>query len=338
MKSKILVGVFLFASIFLFNVSRLYAQSVNISAHDNGWIDVNSYQGKTTPGLFTVRINVKGYDALYPKWTLLSRVSGRITNSENKEVDPSKISIRLNRVEIGPTIQEMGTNTTAVPLSFEDKPIILKSNAPIKPPSGKDNIQWVFYFDIIVAPGAYMQPLSSWNNYGLNLTFTLNDANDGFLFESSAGVNMRIRPNDTPPSEPTYSIQVNSAARNGLLELKTMRDYVEGVSQTYTDGLSVTSTTDYAIQVRSLNINFEAGSNSLPVSAVSLELKDRKNNQSGTIALSDAQQTVFSASSATGKNARLFDIRYFTKPNDERLINAKPASYQTTLMYTLVPQ
>ena len=71
---------------------------------------------------------------------------------------------------------------------------------------------------------------------------------------------------------------------------------------------------------------------------MSLEIRDPNNSGvGGTIALSENAQTVFSATNSTN-NPRLFNIRYFTQPNDERMMNAEPANYETTLMYTLVPQ
>ena len=161
------------------------------------------------------------------------------------------------------------------------------------------------------------------------------------ITEASASVQMQIYPADMPPSGPTYGIEVNSNARNGLLNLKSVTDYVNGVEQVYENGLSITSKTDYQVQVRSLSSNFEADHNmTLPISTVSLQIQDpKKSGVGGTITLSENTQTVFSASNpGNGKKPRDFNLRYFTKANDERLINAKPASYQTTLMFTLVPQ
>ena len=194
-------------------------------------------------------------------------------------------------------------------------------------------------FDVIIEGGSYLENLSSWNQYSMALTFSVLRANQAtVLTESSTDALMRIRPNDTPPSGPTYGIEIKSNARNGLLEFKTITDYVNGVSQTYDNGLSIVSTTSYAVQVRSLKTNFESGSNTLPVNAVSLEIKDPNNSGvGGTIPLSENAQTVFSTTNLNNQ-ARLFNIRYFTQPNDERMLQAKPASYETTLMYTLVPQ
>lgn len=338
MKNKILIVVFVIISIVLFNINRVYAQGVTISVNNTGWIDVTSYNGKTTPSILNLRMDISGSATVIPNWSLLVRSNTLITNSEGKIVDPSKVSIRLNRMQNGPTIQQMGANTMPVPLSLSDKFIIQQSNFPIKPPTGTDNAQWVFYFDIIIAPGAYMEDLSSWQEYKLKLAFTLKDINNDFLSESNAEVDMRIRPTDTAPSGPTYSIQVNSTARNGLLEFKNMTDYVNGVSQSYPKGLSVVSETPYQVHVKTISANFETQGYTLPVSAVNLEIADSNSSMVlGKKPLSEIAEPIFSATNMD-KKPRLFDIRYFTIGNDENIIKAKPASYQTTLMYTLVPQ
>lgn len=338
MKNKFILGVVVFITVALFTTQKLIAQVTSDSNRD--WIGVTSYNGSTTYNVFRYSVILSGVNINYPNWSLAVRVNSTITNSEGKIMDPSKIRIRLNNIsgDRAPSIPQIGASQTPIPLSFSNQNIIQRSNFPLYHGPTDYYDMYVFGFDIIIEGGIYLEQLkSNLNQYAMGLTFSVLDSSNNLLTQSSPIIMMRIYPEGNPPSEPTYGIIVNTAARNGLLELKTMRDYIEGVSQTYKDGLSVTSTTDYSIEVRSLKNNFEAGNNTVPVNAVSLELKDSRNNGGGTIVLSENTQTVFNTT-ATGKQARLFDIRYFTTPNDERLINATPASYQTTLMYTLVPR
>src|SRR5690606_1147160 len=117
---------------------------------------------------------------------------------------------------------------------------------------------YIFTFDIIIAGGSYLQALKTYSQYELGLTFTILKANDEVLSQSSSNINMQIFPEDTPPTEPTYGIQVNGNAREGLLEFKTISDYANGVSQIYQNGLSIISNTPYVVQVRSQSVNFEA--------------------------------------------------------------------------------
>lgn len=338
MRNKFILGVVVFITVALFNTDDLTAQ-VTSEANSN-WIGLNSYSGSTTVNAFRFSINLNHTQPVdYSNWSLLVRVNSPINNGQKTFNDPSKISIRLNSIsgEDYPTIAQVGASQTPIPLSFNDQYLIQRSNYPLQTDSTNWYKKFTFDFDIIIAGGSYLENLFSYTAYILSLNFSVLSESGQLLTQQTPQAEMQIAPSGTPPSEPTYGIIVNTAARNGLLELKTMRDYIEGVSQTYKDGLSVTSTTDYSIEVRSLKNNFEAGNNTVPVNAVSLELKDSRNNGGGTIVLYENTQTVFNTT-ATGKQARLFDIRYFTTPNDERLINATPASYQTTLMYTLVPQ
>ena len=320
----------------LFNNQKLFAQ-VDSESNSN-WIKLDSYNGSVTYNAFRFSINVRGTNINYPNWSLVVRANPPISNSEGKTFDPSKISIRINQISGGPTLADLGASNAPVPLSFNDVYIVNRSKFPLKNSSDEYYKKYTFDFDILIAGGTYLEALKTWEQYRMFLTFSVLGANDKVVTQSSSDVGMQIYPNDIAPSEPTYGIEVNSNARNGLLEFKTMTDYVNGVSQTYQNGLSVTSNTSYAIQVRSLKTNFEADSNTLPINAVSLEIKDPNNNGvGGTIALSENAQTVFRTTNPN-KKPRLFNIRYFTKPNDDRMIYAKPASYETTLMYTLVPQ
>lgn len=328
--------VFIVGLIACFNINTINAQ-VTSTANNTGWIDVNSYSGKTTTGIFAFYVHVNGADINHPNWSMLVRTNPQIQNSEGKTIDPSKLSIRFNRIEGGLTLQEIGANTVPLKLSATNQPILKKSNYPLKTKSGNYS-QYIFYFDIIVEGGAYMESLKSWNNYNFNMYFTVRKEDGSLLTESNTNISMRIYPTDILPTEPTYGILVNGDAKNGILEFNSVSDYVNGVSKTYPNGLSVSSQTPYAVQVRSLTNNFESGSNILPVSTVSLEIKDPGNNSvGGSINLSGTNQTVFNAVNVDSKE-RKFNLRYFTTKNDERLFNARPANYQATLQYTLLPQ
>ena len=335
MKNKTVLVLLVFILIAFFATNKLAAQVTSES--NANWIKLNSYQGSTTYNAFRFSINLKNPSINYPNWSLAVRANPPITNPEGKLFDPSKIKIRINQVSGGPTLGDLGANQTPVPLSFEDNYIIRRSKYPLRHGPNDWYSKYTFDFDILIDGGSYLENLKTWSQYVMSLTFTVVAANDKLITESSSQISMQIYPNDAP-TQPSYSIQINSVARNGLLEFKTISDYVNGVSQEYPNGLTVSSVTPYAVQVRSLKSSFEAGAYTLPVSTVNLEIKDPNNSGvGGTKALSDNAQTIFHATNPD-KNPRLFTIRYFTQPNDERMINAKPASYETTLIYTLVPQ
>ena len=338
MKNKFLIVSIAFTLVALFSTDILSAQVTSES--NSSWIKVDSYNGSITSNAFRFSINLSGTNINYPNWSLMVRANPPIINSEGKAIDPSKISIRINQIAGGPTLAEIGTNQTPVPLSFNDVYIFEKSGYPLRNGPNEYYNKYTFDFDILIAGGSYLEALKTWDQYRMSLTFSVLRVNDRLLTQASSDVGIQIYPEDMPPSEPTYGIEVNSNAKNGMLEFKSVSDYVNGVSQTYENGLSIISDTPYQVQVRSLTSNFEADNNTLPISTVSLEIKDTQNSGiGGSITLSESLQTVFSASNPiNGKEVRHFDLRYFTKPNDERMIKAKPDSYKTTLMYTLVPQ
>lgn len=338
MKNKFLFLSIAFILVAQFITDQLSAQ-ITSQAYSE-WVKVDSYKGSTTSAAFKYMIHIGKKEIEYEDWSMQVRANPVISNSEGKTIDPSRISIQLRNVKGGPKLKDFDAITKPIPLSFSDQYIIKKSDEDLE---AEDDYyqQWVFEFDIIVAGGDYLEDIKSWKQYLMNLTFSLKDKSGRMITEASASVQMQIYPADMPPSGPTYGIEVNSNARNGLLNLKSVTDYVNGVEQVYENGLSITSKTDYQVQVRSLSSNFEADHNmTLPISTVSLQIQDpKKSGVGGTITLSENTQTVFSASNpGNGKKPRDFNLRYFTKANDERLINAKPASYQTTLMFTLVPQ
>lgn len=323
-----------------FFTGKLLAQ-VDSQVHSE-WIRVDSYSGSTTSQAFTFILHLRQPNINYPKWSLMVRANPYITNHFGKNIDPSRISIRLNRITGGPSIQDIGANQTPIPLSFTNQYIFKNSNYPLRHGRFDYYSQYVFEFDIIVSGGAYLEDLKSWLlQYYMSLTFTVESNGKNVITEASDRVGIQIYPTDIPPSGPTYGIEVNSNAKNGLLEFKSVTDYVNGVEQVYENGLSVISDTPYQVQVRSLTSYFEADNNlTLPISTVRLQIQDPKNSGvGGTIILSENLQTVFSATNQGSENKpRDFNLRYFTQPNDERMINAKPASYKTTLMYTLMPQ
>lgn len=316
------------------NNSLLFGQVV--ANAQGGFVSLNSYSGSVTPNAYGLQIHLYGPNINVANWSMMVRVLEPVKNGEGKIMDPSKISLRINNISgNGPTLQEIGTNNAPVPLSFVETPIFRNSQAPLRTGPLEHYKQMLFSFDVIIAGGSYLEALKSWSNYGLSVMFVLRDVHDQLISQSSHTLQMQLYPTDTPPTEPTYSMHINNNARDGILEFSSINDYVNGVSQTYSNGLSVVSNTPYAIQVKTLTPSFESAQQSMPVNYVSLQLSS--GNLSGTIALSENPQSVLTGLNSTSQ-PRLFDIRYFTQPNDERMLKLMPDTYRATLIYTLIPQ
>jgi hypothetical protein len=334
---------FLCFFIALFSNHSLSAQISLVNGGGGGYTEVRSYQGVTMPNHYILQMDINGENVNISNWSVSVRVKKPIKNSEGKILDPSKVSLQLNTISARrgapPTIPQVGAIIGKIPLSLTDVPIIPSSQYPIKTGANSENNNQIWFsFDIIVEGGRYLEQLKSWNQYPMELEFTFKSAHAN-PFPTNRLIEFQIYPNDTPPVEPVYSIQVNNDATNGKLEFKSISDYVNGVSQTYANGLSVVSNTPYALQVKAQSSAFESLDNGIPLNTVNLNVKAVNNNSvAGTVQLSNVEQTIIGSVINSGTQVRAFDIRYFTSPNDTRLQNAKPDTYKTTLIYTMIPQ
>lgn len=339
MKHKVFSLILSFFVLIL-SVQQSYAQknakiTTNLSS---GFIHLTSYNGVTNQA-FNFQVAISPNNVNIPNWALMVRLKEPIRNREGKVFDPSKISIRINRITgDGPTIQQLGINNAPIPLSLTTIPIVSSSAWPLSTGPNQYHRQFVISFDIIIAGGSYLEALKTYSQYKLNLDFLILNTRGDVLSEDGKFVEIQAYPTDVPPIDPVYSLKINPDVSNGLLEFKSIGDYVNGVSRTYTNGLSVISSTPYALQVKTQTSAFESSTSSIPVNTVSLNLKDPNSSLGGTVALSDNTQTIINNASNNGTQERFFNIHYFTAPNDVRLQNAKPATYQATLLYTLIPQ
>lgn len=342
MKNKIYWILPFVLTILLWNSKALFAQITLIDGGGEGYTSVRSYSGVVKENHYILQLDVNGEDVNISNWSISVRVKEPIRNSEGKVLDPSKVSLRLNNISGKrdvPTIQQVGAIIGKIPLSLADVPIIPNSQYAIRTGSQHlNNNQLRFSFDIIVEGGSYLEQLKSWQNYVMNMefTFTSSVVNPS---KTNRVIQFQIHPDDTPPITPTYGIQINSNARNGLLEFKTLSDYVNGVSQTYPNGLLVTANTPYVVQVKTNSPSFIDGNNEFPVEYVKLSIKDSNNGVvGGNINLSNNLTDVFRAIN-TNTQPRLFDITYSMRPSEAQMLGIKSGNnYQTTLTYTLIPQ
>lgn len=342
MKNKIYWILPFVLTILLWNNKALFAQITLIDGGGEGYTSVRSYSGVVKENHYILQLDVNGEDVNISNWSISVRVIEPIRNSEGKVLDPSKVSLRLNSISGKrdvPTIQQVGAIIGKIPLSLSDVPIIPNSQYAIRTGSQHlNNNQLRFSFDIIVEGGSYLEQLKSWQNYVMDMEFTFRSSAVN-PSKTNRVIQFQIHPDDTPPITPTYGIQINSNARNGLLEFKTLSDYVNGVSQTYPNGLLVTANTPYVVQVKTNSPSFIDGNNEFPVEYVKLSIKDSNNGAvGGNINLSNNLTDVFRAIN-TNTQPRLFDITYSMRPSEAQMLGIKSGNnYQTTLTYTLIPQ
>ena len=163
MKNRILVLLFAVVSIGSLNTQKVSAQIS--SGTTPNWIELTSYNGSESINRFNFRLQVSGNNINYPKWSLAVRLGESMTNAEGKTIDPSKVSVRFNKFQITQgvpkTISGMKAVRTAIPLSLTDKFIIRNSNEPILHGEKDYNSSYLFYFDILIEGGSYLEDLLS---------------------------------------------------------------------------------------------------------------------------------------------------------------------------------
>jgi len=316
-----------------------FAQQVDIGASNQNWIKLTSYAGVVVANAFQVQINLRQPLIRVPNWSLRVSLSQSISNADGKTLDPQRVRLRLQDVQGGNhSLGQLGAVLTPIPLSPGEIFPVRRAKAPLATVADEYYQQVLLIFEISVEGGTYLDAFKSWNNYALGLNFSLLDEHDQVLSQSTAFNSMQLYPLDSGPVEPAYSIHVNGAARDGLLELSSKDDYQLGVSQTIPDGVTVTSSTAYAIEVKAASPSLVAGAEQVPVGTVGLTLSGTNGSHAqGTVYLAPEPQKVIQSANGQAE-PQLFDLTYFTKAADERLLQAKPAHYQVLLIFTLVPQ
>lgn len=335
----------------LCSIEQLSAQ---VSSHAySEWIRLDSYKGSLTKNAFKYMVHIQAEnrnetnELEYEDWSMQVRVNGLITNSEGKTIDPSRISIQLRKFKSiprgDPELEDFEAITTPIKLGYTDQYIINKSDEEIE--SEDYYQQWLFFFDIFIEGGDYLEEIKSWKQYPLNLTFTIRDKRGRVLTEARDMIRMQIYPEDIPPSGPSFGFEVNA---NASLNFTTPEDYTKQVENNADNSwLKVNSKKDYVItvqtnaesfQVNRLNNNYEGNSN-IRVGVVSMEVEDREKSKKGPITLlSISEKTVFNGR-GKNKGSDILNVRYFIAAEEARgLATKSPGEYATTLTYTLTPQ
>lgn len=341
--NKILLYILFF---FLLNITA-YGQ-VRFSWDGGGdYLAVNSYSGAvTTRDAATLKIDGNG-NVNFNNWKISVRVVNYPVMNGNDVFPADKISFSPIRtwgeLEPGPvpTISQIGMPlSTSLQNGNGEVFLVPNSNAALI--NENDKPQDYFYFEIafnlVVAPGGYLNALQAWRQYRFTFEYTLYDNNNTVIGKLQQDFLIQVEPlSGTPPSEDQYSIQISTGATNGVLEFKTIADYINGKSITYPNGLTVSSNTNYQVTVRSISSQFSSATgNTLPLEVVHLQLSN-SSHTTNPVTLSTGQQTLLQGSSTNGR-AVGYDIKYYTDTNDSRLFNAQSDNYSTSLIYEISPR
>ncbi len=322
---------------------------MSYSSWANGYLQINSYNGNTNPDAYTFTLSGNG-NINIPHWRVSVKLKQPITaNTGNYILPANKISFQPVSSSGQaypspiPSIPQIGMPLNVVLQEGQEVFLIPQSNAslynqPVQP-NGYYSLQ--IKYSMNLAGGAYLGSYPSWITFTAPLQFTAYDQYNNIIGKMDHNFLFQIGTlSGTPPSAPEMSIKFGSAALNGTLEFKNIQDYVNGASVTYPNALIVKSNTNYQIKLKSLQTQFSSSSgNSLPLDAVQLNLMPVSGNTGSVypVLLSAAPQMVATGSSTQNSDV-YYDIKYSSKPNDERLINAKTEDYSTTIQYEITPQ
>lgn len=325
----------------LLSAFKSHAQ-IDLNAYSGGYIPVTSYNGVTRSNFTTVQVNLNGNSNL-ENWTLSVRFPNPIVTSGGVNFPIDKLKMRINHIEGSmqgstPSITSMGADPSIIPMQMTDVSLIRNSPLKLYTPQGGYN-QLKIIYDIIVEGGAYLKDFNQSQISSIPCIVTLKNGSGNIVHQTSFNnYSLHFILSDNPPIDNTYSIETSATAKNSFLEFKTISDYVNGAQVQYEKALKIISSTPYSIQVRSTSNQLSSSRSELPISIVQLSLIDSNNFSTlGNIGLSNSSQTLYNSNKAA-KQPQYFDLRYFTKPRDERLLEAKPDTYTTTLIYTLTPQ
>lgn len=295
------------------------------------------------------RIWLDGNGALnLPTWRVSVRVIQPITNGSqifpaNKlSLLPTATSGQFNQGSV-PTVSQIGMPLQTFLQEGQEVFLVPQSQAALyNAATGNQYYNFFMPFDLKVEGGAYLSAFSPWSEFQVPLEFKFYDNQNNIKGIIQTVYRLQIATLSGTPPDPTpqFSIVIDGNAVNGLLELKTKMDYIQGASVTYTNGLTVSANTDYRIKVKSLSGSFTSNTgNSLPLSTIQLLLAPSSGNPGAVfpIWLSAGSQTIASGSATQGTPV-YYDIKYSSKPNDVNLVTAKMEQYTTTLQYEITPQ
>lgn len=323
-----------------------YGQNVEVKVDGSPYLDITSYNGGLTSGALNVYIEQSyGVNMDIENWKMSVKLTTPIVAADGTVFPAEKISfIPISTEGNGvPSVAEIGM-PSPVPL-HSTMEAFLVPNALVPLKNNGNYYQLKFNFALAAAGGAYLQYLfnatGSWNKYySATFQFTVYDGNSNVIGARNytwTNLNVQRLTGDPPPDENQYSIRVSTEASNGLLEFKTMADYLNGKSVTYTDGLSVSATTAYQVTVRSIPAHFSSAvGNTLPLDVVRLQLTGGAGTMA-PVALSTDTKTILQGLSTNGASQH-FDITYSTEANDARLFNVPADHYTTSLMYEISPR
>ncbi len=324
-----------------------FCKGQNLQVWGNNYASINNYNGIISSNAITVRIDGVG-QIYYPTWRVSVRVLSPITNGENQYFPANKVSLLPNAVtgELTPnhipTITQIGMPLQTYLQEGQEVFLVPQSQVQLRNVNKNTYYNLHLKFNLMVDGGAYLANFTTWSEFQIPLEYKFYDQNNNIVSTAYSNYTLQIGQLSGTPPDPTpqFSISIGSNATNGLVELSSRADYVQGKTVTYPNGLTVNANAAYQLKVKSLQGAFSTNTgNTLPLNTIKLGLSQASSGSGNVfpIWLSTNNQTIANGNSTQGSPV-YYDINYSSNPNDVNLISANPGSYSTTLQYEITPQ
>lgn len=336
MKGSKTIGLVVLLMCFMIDIN---AQSISFQGNGGDTVDVMSFDGtnrKDGSSSLILTFASSGSTNIKPGWKMKVRAeSYSASNGKFFPLDKIYLQPKSINVPSNITFEQLGIKAITPILNNMDVFLIEYSNF---------NMIAEYYFQLqftlkpAVFGGSYLADLSNVNQteYPIRFYFTIYDEKDIFIANTSFDYKIQVSSNltGTPPIENNFSLQIGNNAKEGLLEVKSMADYINGTSITYNSGITVSSNTAYQLKVKSQLPEFKSETgHSLPLDVVKVQLLPEGNS----ITLSNAPKILYKGNS-TNSTQKSFDLKYSSNANDSRLFQAEVENYKTTLTYEITVQ
>lgn len=317
----------------------------------NNYVGVYSYNGVTSTNAYVLRFQYSGTNLNIPYWKTSVRLLQPIISTDGtKQFPANKLAFQITNTtgqaqapNTIPTVSQIGAPLSVSLQQGQETFLVPQSNAALKNTTPYNSYyDFQMNYNLIIEGGNYLTALQggyTQKTYIVSLEFKAYGTNNEVLGVEQRNYTIDVFKLNNVPVENKLSIQIRSGS-NALLDVKTLSDYVNGVSVIYPQGLSIIADADYQLHVKSIQANFISNTgNTLPLNTVRLDLIPASGNNANVfpVWLSAGSQKIATGLQSKGSPV-YYDIRYATKPNDVTLIESKMEEYSTTLQYEITPQ
>lgn len=271
-----------------------------------------------------------------PNWRLTVRATGNFSNG-TKQLDLRYTAIQFNTVAGGPSGSAIGIPANPFVLSLSETAIIPRSNVPIDVTKYQT---YVIKYDMIIQGGNQLLVLTN-GEYQTNLVFNLYDERNNLVSTATTRVVFQVYYS----ANNNTNVKLQNGANNILMQFTTPQSIANGITINIANGLSVSAYSSHQIMAKAATnrlVSTSEGMSFIPVSTIRLTLAAVGSFGQITcfsVPLSANGQVVADnpMSDYTYQNV-LYNLSFAIAGNDPNIASAKPGSYTSSLVLTLVPK